>query len=358
MTVLAVRDVGRGAEPVPIRTLPFVIGRELICDLVLDDEAVSGRHAQLEVQPDGRVVLRDLGSAGGTFVGDTRLEGGAWFAVPGSFRVGGTTLTVETVADVAGIAVAPAQAVPLPVAPVAAATVATTGWAGAPAPVAWAPPRDESGPSPFRSARTRSRAAMLGIAGVTLVNVVEIVHYATFRGLVAGIQGGTLGVGDAEAFDSATQALSLAYLALFALAGIAFLAWLSRAVDNAPAIRAGTPPRSPRGAIGWWFVPFANLLVPFQIVADLHDRLGPRGADRARPLLLAWWLLYIAGSYVSLLALRAGSDTIEELQSGFDRGIVVDLLLVLSGVLAIAVVGKIQRREDVRAAAVAALPAS
>jgi hypothetical protein len=47
----------------------FVIGRDRHADLVLHDPAVSPRHAELEVAPDGaRARLCDLGSMGGTKV--------------------------------------------------------------------------------------------------------------------------------------------------------------------------------------------------------------------------------------------------------------------------------------------------
>ena len=85
-----------GAErSVPIEEVPFVIGREHDCDLVLDDARVSRHHAQIEVLDDGRVILRDLGSSNGTFVGEERIDGGVWFDVPGAFRAGRTTLRVE-----------------------------------------------------------------------------------------------------------------------------------------------------------------------------------------------------------------------------------------------------------------------
>ena len=74
-------SVADGSRPATeILVSPFVIGRDSDCDLVVDDPQASPRHAQIEVQPDGRVVLRDLGSEAGTFVGDSRIEGGAWLA--------------------------------------------------------------------------------------------------------------------------------------------------------------------------------------------------------------------------------------------------------------------------------------
>jgi len=50
-----------------------VLGRDAGCDLVLDAEDVSRRHARVRTEGDGH-VLEDLGSTNGTFVGEARTE--------------------------------------------------------------------------------------------------------------------------------------------------------------------------------------------------------------------------------------------------------------------------------------------
>ena len=52
----------------------FVLGREDGCDLVVRDAKVSRRHAELEHAADRTYVLRDLGSANGTYVNGRRVE--------------------------------------------------------------------------------------------------------------------------------------------------------------------------------------------------------------------------------------------------------------------------------------------
>src|SRR6266581_1961697 len=63
-----------------------VLGRDPSCDVVLDDNLVSRRHAQLEVDDSGRMVLRDLGSRNGTFVNGQRIEGAV--VLGGNERIG------------------------------------------------------------------------------------------------------------------------------------------------------------------------------------------------------------------------------------------------------------------------------
>lgn len=50
-----------------------VLGRDSGCDLVLEHESVSTQHCQIEIGEE-KVVIEDLDSTNGTFVGETRIE--------------------------------------------------------------------------------------------------------------------------------------------------------------------------------------------------------------------------------------------------------------------------------------------
>jgi len=73
-----------------------VIGRDPTCDVVVDDHLVSRRHAQLEVDPQGHVVLRDLGSRNGTFVDGKRVEGPVVLAGNERIGIGDAELTLAS----------------------------------------------------------------------------------------------------------------------------------------------------------------------------------------------------------------------------------------------------------------------
>src|SRR5262245_52235615 len=52
--------------------VPLVIGTSPECDLVVSNARVSRRHCELRLTPRG-IILRDLGSKNGTFLGDVPI---------------------------------------------------------------------------------------------------------------------------------------------------------------------------------------------------------------------------------------------------------------------------------------------
>ncbi len=71
--VLQILDGDRAGEIVELDALPLSIGRRADNDLVLLDEKVSGKHAQI-LQEGENLVLRDLGSTNGTLMEGRAIE--------------------------------------------------------------------------------------------------------------------------------------------------------------------------------------------------------------------------------------------------------------------------------------------
>jgi pSer/pThr/pTyr-binding forkhead associated (FHA) protein len=70
------------------------IGRASDCQLILDDDYVSTRHAQI-VRTESGYVVEDLGSTNGTYVNNERVSSPAPFSTTDTLRIGRTLMVVE-----------------------------------------------------------------------------------------------------------------------------------------------------------------------------------------------------------------------------------------------------------------------
>lgn len=94
--------------------------------------------------------------------------------------------------------------------------------------------------------------------------------------------------------------ITLVEVAVTIGAAIACIALFAISVRNAPVLGAGTPPRSALAAVVWWFVPFYNLVRPFQIVSDVYARMAVPGSA-ATKIVGAWWACYLLSWFVRVI---------------------------------------------------------
>ncbi|WP_439621237.1 FHA domain-containing protein [Gemmata sp.] len=99
---LTVLDGAHEGRVLAGRPLPFLIGRGRGCHLRPAGDGVGTLHCVVEDR-EGRPVVRDLGSAGGTFVNGERLTGACHLIDGDELRVGPLRLlvTVEGRPDLA-----------------------------------------------------------------------------------------------------------------------------------------------------------------------------------------------------------------------------------------------------------------
>jgi S-DNA-T family DNA segregation ATPase FtsK/SpoIIIE len=173
-TVLAVVGGTCAGELVPLPVGRLTIGRERTNDLVLDHETVSGRHAVVTRQVDGRITIEDLGSRNGSWVGDDAVLEPRTIRPDEVVRLGATLLAVlELPADDAPAHGRP----PSPDGTVAVHRPPRPAPPGPPAPLAL-PAADQRAPARTPFSLTAVLAPIL-LAGV-LVLVLGSFRYAVF----------------------------------------------------------------------------------------------------------------------------------------------------------------------------------
>ena len=217
----------------------------------------------------------------------------------------------------------------------------------------------------FRSAKTRSRWAIALLAISAVVAALGAVEALAFFGQVNTYVAGQATL---DEFDHAwTVVTDYPEFVLFLAVptAIAFLAWLSRSVENAPPLWAGTPTTSPRWAIGWWFVPIMWFFKPYQVVRDLYMQLAVPEAQGGASVVLGWWLsslaallVFLLSRYLNLTAALAttGDQWASAVREETGALSAMDLLLVASAWLGALVVREMQHRANLRAERLALAP--
>jgi hypothetical protein len=101
--------------------------------------------------------------------------------------------------------------------------------------------------------------------------------------------------------------LPLASLLLFLACAVIVLRWIYLANANARALGAGDMMVTPGLAVGWFFVPLANLAMPFIAMRELWKASSrPKDWQLVRvPLAIAfWWAFWLASGIAGGIAFR------------------------------------------------------
>lgn len=139
---------------------------------------------------------------------------------------------------------------------------------------------------------------------------------------------------------------------------IAFLLWLYRVCENLRSYRGTTLALTPGEAVGSFFIPFINLVRPYEVLRDVwtasssantaSSASDPSGTS-GRWLVLLWWILFVARGisawWASLIGSGVGSD-LEKVTLGSYGMLVSHLLSMPAALSAIALVYLIDRRND------------
>jgi hypothetical protein len=131
-----------------------------------------------------------------------------------------------------------------------------------------------------------------------------------------------------------------------------FCIWLYRAYAN---LRVFDPSRrldsSPGMAVGSFFIPFANLVLPYRAVKEVWQKSGPPDeallSEPAPPSWFpVWWAFWLLSSFAGNISLRASFNENVPEQTATVISIVASALSVVAGLLAYLVVDLIDDRQE------------
>jgi hypothetical protein len=128
------------------------------------------------------------------------------------------------------------------------------------------------------------------------------------------------------------------------IAGAAcFIPWFHRAYKNlmtwhATRFRSGW-------AIGAWFVPFLNLVRPYQIAKELASNSGPKPTSPTNALPL-WWALVIIGAVGNRFMFSYNPDTVDKFITFDTISPIVDAVWIAAGGCLIVVIRKVTKAQQ------------
>ena len=214
----------------------------------------------------------------------------------------------------------------------------------------------------YRSPKTLAILAIIGIGLVAFCTTLSLlvgVGQVVSPDILIDVDGT-----ESSSFWYLLQGLiALVQMPIYVFAVVMFLMWLFRVYKNLPALRSDNTEFTPGWAVGWWFIPFANLVKPFQAVRNVWAESDPdtelevgflSSVQSGAPTYMAlWWAFWLLSTFASNLAGRFWDpDDLTSVETYGYIFIVVGILWGVAAILAIKVVLQITKRQADRFAKV------
>ena len=204
---------------------------------------------------------------------------------------------------------------------------------------------------PYASAHARARVVtvflIVGAVISALIVFAEIAQLA-FPEFTNGQEGADNPGGMAALLSYSL--LTLLRLGVFFITAIVFLMWLHRCSSNLKVFGYLRPVYSPGWAVGSFFVPFANLVMPYQGVKEVWQKSRPANSEsfsfsNSPPgFFPAWWAFWLAANVTTNIHFRMmGNQRARDV--AIIVGIVSEVLSIAAAAFAVLVIKDIDRRQ-------------
>lgn len=163
---------------------------------------------------------------------------------------------------------------------------------------------------------------------------------------------GNITVEAAAANDSRQQTIGLIYLGVFIATGVVFLKWIHRANLNCRGFGFTAMKFSPAWSIGCYFVPFLNLVRPYQAMKEIWQ-VSRNPADwtnqNGSSLLGWWWALWLISGFLGQMTFRMSLnvDSPSSLEAATSVSILsslVEIPLILVAVSLVVTISGMQKK--------------
>ncbi len=158
--------------------------------------------------------------------------------------------------------------------------------------------------------------------------------------------------------DEREATIGFVQIGLLILTAVFFCIWIYRASANLRSFGIRGLNYTPGWAVGWFFVPFANYIMPYKVTKEIWQASEPT-VDQWQtvnppPLLLSWWIFWIGSNIVGYISFRIiiDAETAKALLNATWLSFVSDLLSIIAAGLAIYVIKGINQNQNEKIALV------
>lgn len=215
---------------------------------------------------------------------------------------------------------------------------------------------------PFRSGRTLARAVIVLLVAGALLDLVSVGSTLFQIRMLSRAAAGAYPSEDEVMWNDLREAgVGLLQVCSYVLTVVVFCVWLYRAYKNLPALGNARESLnySPGWAVGYFFIPFANLIMPYRAVKEVWQKSTPveEGEDPALAwlkgppaLLPAWWGFWLLSNITNNLLFRLSlkAETPEAMLTVSKFTLAVAAVDIVSALLAALVVKAIDDRQEER----------
>lgn len=217
----------------------------------------------------------------------------------------------------------------------------------------------------YRPAHRRALGVLVALCAWALAALVFFLAELGRLNIVDAIAAGaTVSLDQATQSDHLVELTAGVEIACYVAVGIAFLFWVHRIVANNRVLGALRTSFSPGYAVGSWFIPFADLVLPFLAIREawraadpsrLYSTVDERKRTRVAWYLTAWWVLFVLSgvvSYGSGLVKATGTDPLTALHASSIAQIAGIAVAWLAALFAMLTVIQLTRRQEAKASAI------
>jgi hypothetical protein len=207
---------------------------------------------------------------------------------------------------------------------------------------------------PYISAHTRARIVKILFIALAVVNVISMLVTALTLVFPPLSEEGAL-ESNPGGFAMALVGLGVGLLtfALFVGTVVVFCMWLFRCAKNVMVF--GTPRSLINYSAGWtvgsFFVPFANLVIPYRATKEVWQNSQPATASFLQAVsppawFPIWWTFWLLSNFASNVYFRMTFNEKVPREAAAIASVAADSLTIVAAILAIVIVSEIDKRQE------------